>query len=225
MVVPVYKKNPVFFEQASLMQCVRMLGKKRDIYLVAPMNLDLTAYTSLCPEYKFKVKRLANGFFSGIDSYNQLCKRWEYYDAFREYRFMLVYQLDCWVFADNLDYFMSLDYDYIGAPWIVIDKEANAARVDKCGNGGFSLRKIDKFVEVCKERNSAADDSSIPEDVFFSTTCRDKINVSPVEVGREFSFEVGPSMFFRLNNNKLPMGCHKPFLFEFKTFWKDYIKF
>ena len=46
-----------------------------------------------------------------------------------------------------------------------------------------------------------------------------------MDVGREFSFEVGPSVLFRLNGGKLPMGCHKPFLFEFKTFWKDYIKF
>ena len=26
VVIPVYKRNPVFFEQASLMQCVRVLG-------------------------------------------------------------------------------------------------------------------------------------------------------------------------------------------------------
>ena len=225
VVVPVYKKNPVFFEQASLMQCVRVLGQNRDIYLVAPFGLDLSEYLSICPNYKFKIKRLAKLFFEGLDGYNQLCKRREFYNAFSEYQYMLVYQLDCWVFDDNIDYFISLGHDYIGAPWIEIDTKENTVKVVKCGNGGFSLRRIDKFIEVCQKHKEEADDQNVVEDVFFSTNCSGELNISPTDVGREFSFEVGPSLFFKLNNNKLPMGCHKPFLFEFKTFWKDYIKF
>ena len=225
VVVPVYKKNPVFFEQASLMQCVRVLGQKYDICLVAPFGLDLSGYTSLCPGYKFKIKRFAKGFFDSIGTYNQLCKRWEFYDTFNEYQYMLIYQLDCWVFSDNLKYFISLGYDYIGAPWFEIDIEKNEARVTQCGNGGFSLRRIDKFIEVCKNHVSEADNDLTPEDVFFSNNCVKEMNISPVDVGKEFSFEVGPSVLFKANNNKLPMGCHKPYLFEFNTFWKDYIKF
>ena len=225
VVVPVYKKNPVFFEQASLMQCVRVLGQKYDICLVAPFGLDLSGYTSLCPGYKFRVKRLSKGFFDSIGTYNQLCKRWEFYDAFNEYQYMLIYQLDCWVFSDNLKYFISLGYDYIGAPWFEIDVGKNEARVTQCGNGGFSLRRIDKFIEVCKNHASEADNDLTPEDVFFSNNCVNEMNISPVAVGKEFSFEVGPSVLFKANNNKLPMGCHKPYLFEFNTFWKDYIKF
>lgn len=225
VVVPVYKKNPVFFEQASLMQCVRALGQKYDIYLVAPFGLDLSGYTSLCPEYKFRIKRLSKGFFESIEGYNHMCKRWEFYNSFSDYQYMLVYQLDCWVFADNLEYFISLDYDYIGAPWFEIDTKANTAKTTKCGNGGFSLRRIDKFIELCKAHETETDDVTTPEDVFFSTNCAEEMKISPPEVGREFSFEVGPSVLFKMNDNKLPMGCHKPFLFEFKTFWKDYIKF
>ena len=225
VVVPVYKKNPVFFEQASLIQCVRVLGQKRDIFLVAPWDLDLSEYTSLCPGYKFRVKRMAKGFFESIGTYNQLCKRKGFYNAFRDYQFMLIYQLDCWVFADNLDYFMSLGHDYIGAPWFEINKEENKAKITKCGNGGFSLRRIDKFIEVCEKHESEADNDAIPEDVFFSNNCSSELNISPVDIGREFSFEVGPSALFKINENKLPMGCHKPYLFEFNAFWKDYIKF
>ena len=58
------------------MQCVRVLGQKYDIYLVAPFGLDLESYKSLCPNYKFKEKRFASGFFEDIHGYNQLCKRW-----------------------------------------------------------------------------------------------------------------------------------------------------
>lgn len=225
VVIPVYKKNPVFFEQASIMQCVRVLGQKYDIYLVAPFGLDLESYKTLCPNYKFREKRFAAGFFENLQGYNQLCKRREFYDAFREYQYMLIYQPDCWIFADNLEYFISLNYDYIGAPWIEIDPQTSTAKIVKCGNGGFSLRRIDKFIEVCEKHATEADDVATPEDVFFSTKCGEELRISPVEVGREFSFEVGPSLFFKLNNNKLPMGCHKPYLFEFNTFWKNYIRF
>lgn len=223
--VPVYKKNPVFFEQASLMQCVRIFGNNRDIYLVAPFGLDLSGYTSLCPGFKFKVKRFNKEFFSSIETYNQLCKRWEFYDSFSDYQYMLMYQLDCWVFSDDINYFISLEYDYFGAPWFKIDYEKNTAAPEQCGNGGFSLRRIDKFIEVCKKHESEADNTEIPEDVFFSKNCADEIKTCPVNVGAEFSFEAGASWLFKLNNNKLPMGCHKPYLFQFKAFWKDYIKF
>ena len=224
VVVPVYKKNPVFFEQASLIQCVRILGQKYDICLAAPFGLDRSGYTSLCPGFKFKEKRFSGKFFESIDTYNQLCKRYEFYDAFNGYEYMLIYQLDCWIFDDNLEYFMSLGYDYIGAPWIKIDKEKNTATTDRCGNGGFSLRKVSKLSIACKLNCEFVEDSSVPEDVFFSLKCPE-IKVCPVEVGREFSFEVGPTLLFRMNGNKLPMGCHKPFLFQFKEFWKNYIKF
>ena len=207
------------------MQCVRVLGKKHDIYLVAPYGLDLSEYKSLCPGFKFKEKRFATGFFDGIEGYNQLCKRWEFYSSFNEYLYMLVYQLDCWVFSDNLEYFISLGYDYIGAPWFEVDTEKNEARVTQCGNGGFSLRRIDKFIEVCEKHQEVAENDSVPEDVFFSKNCYGEVKVCPTDVGREFSFEVGPIILFKMNNNKLPMGCHKPYLFDFKTFWKDYIKF
>ena len=225
VVIPVYRKSPVFFEQASLMQCVRVLGQKYDIYLVAQFGLDLGPYKSICPSYKFKEKRFVAGFFDSIDGYNQLCKRWEFYNSFPEYQYMLIYQLDCWVFSDNLDYFISLNYDYIGAPWFEIDTQENKAKPVKCGNGGFSLRRIGKFVEVCKNHEAEASDGKTNEDVFFSNKCDKELNISPVDVGREFSFEVGPSVLFALNGNKLPMGCHKPYVFEFKKFWKDYIKF
>ena len=225
IVIPVYKDSLVLFEQTSLMQCVRVLGQKHDIYLVAPTDLDLSPYTSLFPGFKFKVKRLAKGFFKDIPSYNHLCKRWEFYDTFKDYRYMLIYQLDCWVFEDKLDYFMGLGYDYIGAPWIKVDQQLNKIVLDKCGNGGFSLRKIDKFVEVCKKHKDETEDETVPEDVFFSTNCAPELIISPIAVGCEFSFEVGPSLLFKVNKNRLPMGCHKPYLFEFKNFWRNYIKF
>ena len=223
VVIPVYREYPLFFEQTSIMQCVKVLGQKYDICLVAPFGLNLAHYESLCPGYKFRVKGMAKGYFTGIPYYNHLCKHWEFYNAFNDYLYILIYQTDCWIFSDNLKYFMSLGYDYIGAPWF--KTEDGKVMFDGCGNGGFSLRRVQKFIEVCKNIGNEIENNEEAEDIFFCKKCSDKIKISPVEVGREFSFEVGPSVLFKLNGNKLPMGCHKPYLFEFKNFWKDYIRF
>jgi len=39
-----------------------------------------------------------------------------FYDAFKAFDYILIYQLDAFVFRDELEYFCSLGYDYIGAP-------------------------------------------------------------------------------------------------------------
>lgn len=225
VVIPVHSEDITFREQTSLMQCVRILGRKYDIFLVCPDGLNLEIYKSICPNYKFREKRLSPGFFESIDTYNELCKRDEFYEAFSGYEFMLVYQLDCWIFEDRLDYFMSLGYDYIGAPWFKVDTVQNKITLTQCGNGGFSLRRIGKFIEVCQTKRDEILNSDDPEDVFFSTKCGDLLKISPIKVGYDFSFEVGPSALFKLNGNKLPMGCHKPYLFQYNTFWKNFIKF
>ena len=225
VVIPVYKTTPSLFEQMSLKQAVNILGKKRDIFLVAPPDLDLSVYMDLCPEYRFGTRRLAKGFFENIDGYNQMCKRWEFYSTFSGYEYMLIYQLDCWIFEDRLDHFMSLGYDYIGAPWFEWTQDRRGLRMTKCGNGGFSLRRIKRMQEVCRTHEEEADNPKVPEDVFFSVRCRQELKICPLEVGAEFSFEVAPSILYKYNDNKLPMGCHKPYLFEYKTFWKKYITF
>lgn len=40
----------------------------------------------------------------------------EFYDRFAAYEYVLIYQLDAFVFADRLAEFCQMGYDYIGAP-------------------------------------------------------------------------------------------------------------
>ena len=226
VVVPVYDEDPSKFELLALKQCVKVFGARRDIYLIAPPELNLDAYFSFSLGYKFKVKRFADGFFDGIKGYNELCKRWEFYNAFDDYRYMLIYQLDCWAFEDRIDYFVGLGYDYFGAPWIEIEHKDNKLNIviTGCGNGGFSLRNIKKFTKLCKKHKDLTDDeASMAEDVFFCKNHKDELNICPDEIGWQFSFEAAPQVFYKLNKDKLPMGCHKPFVFAFSVFWKNYI--
>ena len=89
-----------------------------------------------------------------------------FYSAFREYDYMLLYQLDAFVFKNELLYWCNKNYDYIGAPWIASKqtllkkielqfkskrKQKRAEIFFKVGNGGFSLRRIQKFFDITEK--------------------------------------------------------------------------
>ena len=215
IVIPVYKTVLTNFEAESLRQCIKIFSGKHDICFAAPESLDLSVNGI------FKIKRFADDFFKSIDGYNELCRRWEFYDTFKEYKYILVYQLDCWVFEDRLDYFIGLGYDWFGAPWF--ERKDGKFSIKGCGNGGFSLRKVDKMFEICRNHKDEADDQNLPEDLSFCERYGDELNICPIEIGMQFSFEVAPQVLYKLNGDKLPMGCHKPKVFAYNIFWKKYI--
>jgi hypothetical protein len=80
-----------------------------------------------------------------------------FYSCFSKYDYIQLYQLDSYVFSDELEFWCSQKYDYIGAPWM---KKINqyAAPVFgsefslKIGNGGFSLRKTQTFINLCTKK-------------------------------------------------------------------------
>ena len=100
---------------------------------------------------KFKVMRLDDKYFTS-KGHDKLMKGVYFYNLFKDYEYILKHELDCLVFKDQLDYFCSLGYDYIGAPSIrnQIKKIKNVNRI-KIRNGGFSLRKVKSFINVAKK--------------------------------------------------------------------------
>ena len=129
---------------------------------------------------------------------------------------MIIYQLDAWIFEDKLDYFMDMGYDYIGAIHLVGFKN----REGENGNGGFSLRKVKTFTDVCKKTDFSP--YRALEDCVFTQALKHLFNLAPLKVCRQFSFQDTPSIFFKQNGNKLPMGCHAFRKFNWQ-FWKKYI--
>ena len=50
---------------------------------------------------------------------------------------------------DELDFFSSLGFDYIGAPWMVGGFDGRPEeKLWKTGNGGFSLRNVSSFISI-----------------------------------------------------------------------------
>ena len=111
VVIPAYKEQFSELELISLEQEQKVLGQYPLIF-IAPEGRKLPAL----PEGS-QVLRFPAAFFEGVAGYNQLMLQPAFYQAFFGYDYMLLYQLDAFVFSDQLAHFCGLGYDYIGAPW------------------------------------------------------------------------------------------------------------
>ncbi len=140
-----YSPCPSVFELASLAQCFRILGG-HEICIVCPDSLDISTYKSVYSQYGYspRVERFADVFFSSVESYSKLVSSLVFYGRFLDAEYLLLYQLDAWVFFDALEEWCAKDYDYIGAPWLT----DSGVLLPFAGNGGFSLRKVKSFYDV-----------------------------------------------------------------------------
>jgi len=147
IVIPIHKEQPTHDELMSLQQCISVLGEHR-ICVVCPEALNINVYRNFFSSHgaDWSVERFPNRFFDGIKGYNLLMLDKSFYMRFADYKYMLIYQLDAWVFRDELDEWCEKGYDYIGAPWI--ENQNGVLTFAGVGNGGFSLRRIQHFIDV-----------------------------------------------------------------------------
>jgi hypothetical protein len=113
---------------------------KYDKYMIAPKSLDVNFSG-------FEIKRFNDSFFGSTLANTRLMLSPKFYEAFCDYKYILIYQLDALVFSDQLLEWCDLDFDYIGGPWL---NAPGSPWIDnpRVGNGGFSLRKIESFLRV-----------------------------------------------------------------------------
>lgn len=152
VVIPVYKAVPNRVEQMSFCQCLSILGK-HNVHLVCPASMDVDYYKHFLSisNVEYSIRRFADHFFVGTAGYNKLLLTNSFYESFLQYRYLLIYQLDAWVFRDELDYWCGLGYDYVGAPWFEnYGSYEQGNKLWAVGNGGFSLRRIQYFVDLLK---------------------------------------------------------------------------
>ncbi len=149
VVVPLYESNPNKCQRLSFKQCCRVLGE-HPICIVTNKGVDINQYKEIASQFSINIIRedFDPSYFASIAGYNRLMLDKRFYQRFAEYEYMLVYQLDAWVFRDELDYWCDKGYDYIGAPWIEKDSNGQPVGLGGVGNGGFSLRRVQHFIDV-----------------------------------------------------------------------------
>lgn len=193
IVIPAYKSELNQYEEISLRAAADRLGNY-PVTFVIPAGLDVSRMKEIMPSAK--VEEFSAAYFQGIAGYNRLMMSEEFYSRFTCYRYILIYQLDAYVFSDKLDEWCDKGYDYVGAPWLLRpiynnpllkvgskikhgfrnimrlpDARATWWRV---GNGGLSLRKVESHLNAVKNLRPVIDrflehrNHLYNEDVFFS---------------------------------------------------------
>jgi hypothetical protein len=174
VVIPIYKLKLSAYEKVSFSQCKAILSNHK-IAIVKPIGLQIDFEID---ETRVSVVEFEDHYFEDIHGYNRLMLSAEFYNRFNRYEYMLVHQLDAFVFDDQLAYWCNLGYDYIGAPWFeeklrtnVFDKAIARIKnylyvrynvkykdgmpkigkqlAGRVGNGGFSLRRIPVLAQLC----------------------------------------------------------------------------
>ena len=135
-------------EALALSQCASILGG-HDIVVVCPSGMDVSKYREISD--KIKYCHIHPWWQRTYDNFNRLKISPLLYWKFRRYDFILFYELDAFVFKDELNYWCSSGYDYIGAPWFYGFNDCTIeSPVLGVGNGGFSLRRTSSALRVLR---------------------------------------------------------------------------
>lgn len=225
IVVPVYKQELNLFEKISLRQLLRILGNY-PIYFVQPDSIEI--YYEELNGYQYNICKFNEWYFQSTETYSELMLSSFFYERFSDYKYMLIYQLDSFVFFDGLSDFCNMGYDYIGAP-----QYHSWTKDIVVGNGGLSLRKIDSTLYVTKHYEEIVGEPYYREyfkkweDNFFSYCgSKNEIEFTVPDISQANTFSVVMDVENGIQNipvNGLPFGTHAWHRMNFE-FWKDIIK-
>jgi hypothetical protein len=215
-VVPAYKTVPATSEALALAQLKHL--SVENITLVCPNHLDVSAYLALVSD--LYVVRLPEEHFINVQSYNALMLQPWFYELFRSnYEWMLVHQLDAFLLTNQIYEFCELGYHYYGAPWLIGFPQhrflfnrwpikMNGRRF-QVGNGGLSLRHLEKTVDLLQRNQGHVSKTFFMEDAFFGYwgSIDAIFHACPAHIAACFALESHPEYWAKLTN-KLPMGFH-----------------
>jgi len=236
VLIPVYKPRLDDQECFSLNYSLSILAENRKLVFIAPEALDQSFYNQNFPA--IPIILFQNSYFDSIEGYNRLLLNPSFYQQFSDYEFLLILQTDAILLRDELDYWCAQPFDYVGAPWPDgYELFVNAGRFEgdngkqvkvHVGNGGLSLRRIRKTVQLLDEFPEAVNvfsQTGSSEYLFFSvmgSLSNDYIIPNEITASR-FSLELKPAMYLKLNGGRLPMGGHAWWKYE-PDFWRTLLE-
>lgn len=243
IVVPIYKEDLDCIEKVSLQRLADVTQGKYDIYFLCPFWGDALKNYKDIYKYQFYTINFDEKYFASEFTYSQICLSYDFYKAFaNKYKYMLIYQLDCYLFRDDIQKWVDKDYDYIGAPlvstncgWRTERILPNGRKVYKpmVGNGGFSLRKISTFMEITdpngefRKYTGLSDEKFAQvqyEDLFFCDALEGLYDLTKPDWKEAMEFALDMNVENIYNDMKLnpsPMGVHA--IGKNIRYWKNVI--
>lgn len=152
VVIPTHKASLSDPELASLRNTLDVLSAW-EAFIVLPRDVSPAYYEDFGRGYRtLSVLNLEPGHLGSIENYNRMALSADFYRKFEAFDYVLICHLNSWVFRDELSYWMSLGYDYVGAPLFLPEpayfRSVLALMAPVGGNGGLSLRRTRKMLEV-----------------------------------------------------------------------------
>lgn len=144
----VYKEHLENFEKLSLHRMFRVLHNY-DITLICPEDLDMTEYDEIAraENYPNYIRwTFDKDYFTSKHSYNLLMVNYNFWYGVRNYDYIFNYQLDCYIFKDDLQKWMNESYDQVEC--ICFDFKG-----DEFFNGQ-GLRKVRAFYDFIFDKNN-----------------------------------------------------------------------
>lgn len=250
VVIPIYKATLSELERRSLLQAYVVL-QQYPLVVIKPESLDLSELQKEYPKLTFC--SFNDSYFKGIPGYNRLMLSTLFYERFLDSTYILIYQLDAYVFKDELTEWCTKGYDYIGAPWLqkpiyrlpvisqimyliriycqIKNKPSKQNLYGKVGNGGLSLRKVESHHRVSIEMKKRISHYLVQkrshfynEDVFWGTEPMGFV-YPPIKEALHFAFDKYPAYCYALTKKQLPFGCHSWYKRKMKKFWAPIINF
>ena len=230
VVIPVYKAVLSPTELASLKQTSKILSGY-PVVMVMPEGLDPSPYLTIIPNAI--IARFKPIYFNTIKGYNSLLLSEAFYSRFEAYEYILLTQLDVWIFDDKLNDWIEKGYDYVGAPWLDLPPKQKAVNLlpmgqmmlGKVGNGGFSLRKVSSHIKIAKKLSWISWLFRKNEDFFWSIIVPEFFKSYKIPQASEaiyFAFELAPERAYEMTNQQLPFGVHA-WEKHNPAFWKRFI--
>ncbi|OFY41617.1 MAG: hypothetical protein A2X18_11155 [Bacteroidetes bacterium GWF2_40_14] len=253
ILIPIYKDSLDLLERVSLNRCFSLWGKSHDIFFVKPESLnidnirsefgpcevasfagnyftDLSAYNRLLYSAEFYGRFLDYKyiFIYQTDGY-----------AFRD-------ELDEWC-AKDYDYIGApwipkdsytrlYNRAFVSVRRAInksLGKPDRSQQYYEVGNGGVCLRKTEVFHRIATtdianiERyiSNLGKSSMYNEDIYWSLAPKPsgQLTKPGYKEALRFSFDMNPSVCYRLNNNQLPFCCHSFSKPRFWKFWQQHI--
>jgi hypothetical protein len=185
-------------EANNLKRLVTLNDNKRDIVFILPKSFSSSYLKKKYKSINFYF--VDNNLLSSAKEYNKFLITKKYYNIFDGYEYLLVYQLDTWVFSLDFEYFMDLGFDLIGAPIFSENRHLEIEIINGC-NGGISLRKLQSFKRIL-DKPFFFNLNSLYCDIGFGNHLNEPIKVFMKRLISRFIVFYKPDFFWPIHLNE-----------------------
>lgn len=150
ILIPLHRERLTNTERISLRQCAAVFAAYPIVLMGPEKNGFGEALAVIDRSSGVTVETFNDPHFDSIDSYSRLLLTRRFYERFSGYDYLLVHQPDAFAFRDEIPFWVSQGYSYLGPPWFENygEGDAESGFIEYGGNGGFSLRHVRSFLNV-----------------------------------------------------------------------------